>query len=122
MLLQTYVNAVNATLSWIKIFKYLNFFPNMRILTSTLKVAARPLLWFTIVFVIVILGAGQVSSDDEIFSTTAQPLYSRLKTRRFVPARASCLPSAWTCPAPPLATPTPRSRCWGPRANVLLVH
>eukprot|EP01043_Picozoa_sp_COSAG02_P013373 COSAG02_NODE_533_length_20665_cov_216.617281_16_plen_1091_part_00 len=55
----TYAFAFNAVLTWIKIFKYLNYFPNMQILTKTLGVAARPLAWFCLIILIVLIGAGQ---------------------------------------------------------------
>lgn len=55
----TYINAFNSVLTWIKLFKYLNFFPDMRILTATLKVAAVPLGMFSIVMMIVLIGSGQ---------------------------------------------------------------
>lgn len=55
----TYAFAFNAVLTWIKIFKYLNYFPNMQILTKTLGVAAKPLAWFCLIIVIVLVGAGQ---------------------------------------------------------------
>jgi hypothetical protein len=54
-----YANAFNASLTWIKLFKYLNYFPNMRIMTSTLKVAIRPLLSFSLVVMVVLTGSGQ---------------------------------------------------------------
>ena len=55
----TYINSFNAALTWMKIFKYLNFFPNMQILTRTLAVAAMPLAWFSVVISIVLLGCAQ---------------------------------------------------------------
>jgi hypothetical protein len=54
-----YANAFNATLTWIKLFKYLNYFPNMQIMTSTLKNAIGPLLSFGVVVIVVLTGCGQ---------------------------------------------------------------
>ena len=38
----TFLNAFNSILTWIKLFKFLNYFPDMRILTTTLKIAGKP--------------------------------------------------------------------------------
>ena len=54
-----YAFAFNAVLTWIKIFKFLNYYPNMQILTKTLGVAAKPLAWFCLIILIVLIGAGQ---------------------------------------------------------------
>ena len=57
---QTYlVNAFNAILTWLKVFKFLQVFPAMSILLMTLGRASRPLLWFMLTFIIVLIGCGQ---------------------------------------------------------------
>ena len=59
MALQAYTNAFNAVLTWIKVFKYLNVFPQFTLLTRTLSIAATPLGIFFFIFAIVLVGSGQ---------------------------------------------------------------
>ena len=54
-----WLNAVNAMLTWVKVFKFLDYFPNLKILTVTLGYAMRPLAWFMVVLVIVLTGLSQ---------------------------------------------------------------
>ena len=54
-----WLNAVNAMLTWLKVFKFLNYFPNLQILTATLGHAAWPLAWFMLVLLIVLTGLSQ---------------------------------------------------------------
>eukprot|EP01052_Picozoa_sp_SAG31_P017845 SAG31_NODE_1239_length_9169_cov_18.922492_9_plen_186_part_00 len=54
----TYINAFNSVFVWIKVFKYVNVFPSMRILTATLRVAFAPLAMFSMVMVVVLVGSG----------------------------------------------------------------
>eukprot|EP01052_Picozoa_sp_SAG31_P001714 SAG31_NODE_58_length_29669_cov_20.244978_5_plen_138_part_00 len=54
-----WVNAMNAMLLWVKVFKFLNYFPNLQILTTTLAHATQPLAWFMVVLMIVLLGMSQ---------------------------------------------------------------
>lgn len=53
------INAFNAVLTWIKIFKYLDFYPPMLVLTNTLSRAATMLGSLTATIGIVLLGSGQ---------------------------------------------------------------
>jgi len=46
-------------LTWLKLFKWLNFFPSMQILTRTLNIAVVPLAWFSVIFLVMLIGAGQ---------------------------------------------------------------
>jgi hypothetical protein len=68
----TYCNALNALFTWVKLFKFLNYFPNMRILTQTLLMAASPLMWFGLILLIVLVGSGQILVID--VTTVAQCL------------------------------------------------
>eukprot|EP01047_Picozoa_sp_COSAG01_P050915 COSAG01_NODE_5194_length_4419_cov_6.478752_8_plen_143_part_00 len=45
-------------LTWLKIFKYLNYFPNMQILTRTLAAARWPLMSFSAIMSVVLIGCG----------------------------------------------------------------
>ena len=57
--LQYNINAFNAVLTWIKLFKYLDFYPPMLTLINTLSRAAK-MLWSLMVTIgIVLLGSGQ---------------------------------------------------------------
>jgi hypothetical protein len=56
---QTHILAVNAILTWVKLFKFLDFHPEMAMLTTTLTKAAQPLKWFMASFIIVLIGSGQ---------------------------------------------------------------
>lgn len=53
-----YSYALNAVLTWLKIFKYLNYFPNMQILTRTLAAARWPLMSFSAIMSVVLIGCG----------------------------------------------------------------
>ena len=55
----TYAYAVNAVLTWLKVFKFFSYFPSMRILTRTLGYAAGPLGSFSVIFMVVLIGFGQ---------------------------------------------------------------
>ena len=57
--LLTYAYAVNAVLTWLKVFKFLSYFPSMQILTRTLGYASGPLISFSIIFTVVLVGFGQ---------------------------------------------------------------
>lgn len=57
--LQYDINAFNAILTWIKIFKYLDFYPPMLTLTSTLYRASKMLGSLIVTISIVLLGSGQ---------------------------------------------------------------
>ena len=54
-----FVNAFSAMLTWIKLFKFLNFFPEMSIFTKTLTSSAQHLSVFFLVVLIVITGSAQ---------------------------------------------------------------
>ena len=51
--------AVNAILTWVKLFKFLDFHPQMSIFTTTIGKAAGPLKCFLCSFLIVLIGSGQ---------------------------------------------------------------
>ena len=57
--MQANITAFNAILTWIKLFKYLDFFPSMLMLINTLSRAVPMLGSLMITIVIVLLGAGQ---------------------------------------------------------------
>jgi hypothetical protein len=56
---QYHLTSVNAILTWVKLFKFLDHRPDMSILQRTLHKAATPLAWFCGSFVIVLAGSGQ---------------------------------------------------------------
>ena len=58
-LVLTYAYAVNAVLTWLKVFKFFSYFPSMQILTRTLGHAAGPLLSFSVILMVVLIAFGQ---------------------------------------------------------------
>ena len=50
---------VNAVITWAKLFKYLNSFPHLAMLSKTLANAIHPVRNFSIMFFIVFLSTGQ---------------------------------------------------------------
>ena len=54
-----YINSLSAILTWIKLFKYLSFFPQMSIFTRTLSLSASHLGVFFLVVVVVLVGSAQ---------------------------------------------------------------
>ena len=56
---QQHIMAFNAILTWIKVFKFLEYNPNMSILTTTLLKAGGPIVSFMWTFIIVLVGSGQ---------------------------------------------------------------
>lgn len=50
---------MNAILTWLKCFKYLTYFPSIKLLTKTIIYAAGPLGSFSVMITIVLLGFGQ---------------------------------------------------------------
>ena len=54
-----YVNAFSSILTWIKLFKFLSFFPEMSIFTKTVSLSAQHLGVFFFVVLIVIIGSAQ---------------------------------------------------------------
>ena len=54
-----YVNAFSAILTWIKLFKFLSFFPEMSIFTKTVSLSAQHLGVFFIVVLVVLIGSAQ---------------------------------------------------------------
>ena len=56
---QFHVNSLNAILTWLKVFKFLDHKPEMSILQRTLGKASGPLGWFLCSFFIVLLGSSQ---------------------------------------------------------------
>jgi hypothetical protein len=54
-----YVNAFSSILTWLKLFKFLNFFPEMSIFTKTVSLSAQHLGVFFLVVLIVIIGSAQ---------------------------------------------------------------
>ena len=57
--LSFYINSLSAILTWIKLFKYLSFFPQMSIFTRTLTLSASHLAVFFLVVVVVLIGSAQ---------------------------------------------------------------
>ena len=58
-LILTYAYAVNAVLTWLKVFKFFSYFPSMQILTRTLGYAAAPLGSFSVILMVVLIAFGQ---------------------------------------------------------------
>ena len=58
--IQNNINAFNAILTWMKIFKYLEVIPEFKLLTDTLSKAAKGLSTLCIVIVLVLIGSAQV--------------------------------------------------------------
>jgi hypothetical protein len=58
-LVLTYAYAVNAVLTWLKVFKFFSYFPSMQILTRTLGYAAAPLGSFSVILMVVLVAFGQ---------------------------------------------------------------
>jgi hypothetical protein len=54
-----YINSLSAILTWIKLFKFLSFFPQMSIFTKTLSLSASHLGVFFIVVIVVLIGSAQ---------------------------------------------------------------
>eukprot|EP01052_Picozoa_sp_SAG31_P014352 SAG31_NODE_888_length_11219_cov_5.584712_10_plen_251_part_00 len=54
-----YLHAFSAVLSWIKLFKFFTFFPEMYIFTKTLSLSTKQLSIFVLVVVIVMTGSAQ---------------------------------------------------------------
>ena len=59
VLVLTYAYAVNAVLTWLKVFKFFSYFPSMQILTRTLGYAAGPLISFSVILMVVLIAFGQ---------------------------------------------------------------
>ena len=79
-----WMNAVNSMLTWVKMFKFLNYFPQLQILTSTMMYAALPLGWFLFVFFIIMMGMGQgfhiaFGFDVKDYQTISSSLLSLLR-------------------------------------------
>jgi len=56
---QQHIMAFNAILTWLKVFKFLDYHPSMSVLTVTLAKASSALVFWTAAFVIVLIGSGQ---------------------------------------------------------------
>ena len=56
---QQHIMAFNAILTWLKVFKFLEYHPSMSVLTVTLTKASSALVFWTAAFVIVLIGSGQ---------------------------------------------------------------
>jgi hypothetical protein len=54
-----YINAFSSILTWLKLFKFLSFFPEMSIFTKTVTLSAQHLGVFFFVVLIVIIGSAQ---------------------------------------------------------------
>lgn len=54
-----YINSLSAILTWIKLFKFLSFFPQMSIFTKTVALSASHLGVFFIVVLVVLIGSAQ---------------------------------------------------------------
>jgi hypothetical protein len=79
------ISAFNAVLSWIKVFKYLGVSPNMSQLTRVLAAAARPILVFSLMFVVVYFGFATsfylaFSVDLEGFKTLNDSFFSLFRS------------------------------------------
>jgi len=57
--LSVLINSINACLTWLKMFKYLQVFPRMALLTNTLSQAVKPLSVFIFIITIVLVGTSQ---------------------------------------------------------------
>lgn len=71
-------------LTWVKMFKFLNYFPQLQILTATLGYAFRPLSWFMLVFTVVMIGLSQgfhiaFGFDIEAYQNLTQSVLSLLR-------------------------------------------
>ena len=78
------LTAFNAILTWIKLFKYLDYHPAFSLLVRTLARAAKPLLTFLVSFTIVILGCGQAffmsfGMEEYRYRNFLQSLFSLLR-------------------------------------------
>ena len=56
---QSTLTAFNAVLTWVKLFKYLEWHPQMTVLINTLKKGGRPLAFFFFTLVVVLIGSAQ---------------------------------------------------------------
>ena len=57
--LSFYINAFSSILTWLKLFKFLNFFPEMSIFTKTVALSAQHLGVFFFVVLVVVVGSAQ---------------------------------------------------------------
>lgn len=54
-----YINSFSSILTWLKLFKFLNFFPEMSIFTKTVSLSAQHLGVFFFVVLVVVIGSAQ---------------------------------------------------------------
>ena len=94
-----WLNAVNSMLTWLKIFKFLNYFPQLQILTSTMKFAALPLGWFLFVMFVVLMGLGQGESLRPAAATPMENPYRSCELTRGGGGQGLQLQPLWRVPA-----------------------
>ena len=94
-----WMNAVNSMLTWVKMFKFLNYFPQLQILTSTMKFAALPLGWFLFVMFVVLMGLGQGESLRPAAATPMENPYRSCELTRGGGGQGLQLQPLWRVPA-----------------------